>query len=95
MQGTERQRKRLLFQCHHRGVRELDLVLGAFADRHLAQLDATDLGNLDTFLDEPDPDIFDWLVGQVPLPPRLDNAVTRRLVAFGRERLMGASSAKP
>jgi len=89
MEEPERQRKRLLFQCHHRGVKELDIVLGAFADRHLAALDSADLGHLDAFLGETDPDIFEWLVGREPLPQRLDNAVTRLLVAFGRERLAG------
>jgi antitoxin CptB len=89
MEELERQRKKLMFQCHHRGTKELDLVLGPFADAHLADLDADELRVLTAFLSEIDPDIYDWLSGREPLPARLQSAVTERLVAFGRLRLSG------
>ncbi|WP_374652980.1 succinate dehydrogenase assembly factor 2 [Dongia sp.] len=89
MDEVERQRKKLMFQCHHRGTKELDLVLGPFADAHLAELSADELQALAAFLTEIDPDIYDWLSGREPLPPRLQSPVTELLVAFGRRRLSG------
>lgn len=89
MDELERQRKKLMFQCHHRGTKELDLVLGPFADAHLATMTAEDLRVLTAFLSEIDPDIYDWLSGREKLPDRLRNPVTERLVAFGKEKLLG------
>ena len=87
MEEVERQRKKLMFQCHHRGTKELDLVLGPFADDHLSAMTADELRVLTAFLTEIDPDIYDWLSGREPLPERLRSPVTERLVAFGRARL--------
>jgi antitoxin CptB len=89
MEELERQRKKLMFQCHHRGTKELDLVLGPFADTHLAAMTAEELSLLTAFLSEIDPDIYDWLSGREPLPLRLQSPMTERLVAFGRKRLLG------
>ena len=76
-------RRRLLFQSKHRGVKELDLILGRFAEVHLAGFGMAELQQFAVLLAEPDPDIYDWLVGRVPLPPRLQNRVTHLLLAFG------------
>jgi len=75
-------RRRLLFQSRHRGVKELDLILGPFAEAHLDGFDPAALGQYAVLLGEADPDIYDWLVGRVPLPARLKNPVTERLLSF-------------
>ena len=75
-------RRRLLFQSRHRGVKELDLILGPFAERHLPAFSAEELKDFAVLLAEPDPDIYDWLAGRVPLPARLQNRVTSLLLAF-------------
>ncbi|MGH6974545.1 MAG: succinate dehydrogenase assembly factor 2, partial [Stellaceae bacterium] len=41
--GVEKQRKRLLYQSRHRGTKESDLFLGAFADNYLPNFSPTDL----------------------------------------------------
>jgi antitoxin CptB len=75
-------RRRLLFQARHRGVKELDLILGPFAEHHLADFSGSELRDFALLLAEPDPDIYDWLAGRVPLPDRLHNHVTSLLLAF-------------
>ena len=75
-------RRRLLFQSRHRGVKELDLILGRFAEAHLAGFRMAELQQYAVLLGEADPDIYDWLVGRVPLPDRLQNPVTELLLAF-------------
>jgi antitoxin CptB len=75
-------RRRLLFQSRHRGVKELDLILGPFAERHLPEWSGAELQDFAVLLAEPDPDIYDWLVGRVPLPARLQNRVTSLLLGF-------------
>jgi antitoxin CptB len=64
---TDRQKK-LLFRAWHRGTREADLMVGRFAEAHIPKLDEAGLDIFEEFLDENDPDIFDWISGKTPLP---------------------------
>ena len=68
--GLDAWRKRLRFRSWHRGTREVDLLLGPFADRHLARLDDGELAAYQALLEESDPDLFDWITGRAPPPPR-------------------------
>lgn len=67
--------KRLLYRAHHRGTKEADLILGPFADAHLAGLDARELDAFEALLDLPDPSIYDWVSGQVTPPTDLGDAI--------------------
>jgi antitoxin CptB len=84
--SSDNRRKRLLFRSWHRGTREADLILGSFAEAHLAGFDEARLADYEALLDCPDADLFDWITGRT-LPPREhDTAVVRLLLAF-RPRL--------
>ena len=78
-EGLDGRRRRLLFRCRHRGIREMDLVLGRFADAHLASLSEADLDELERWLDVPDQQIFAWVNGTEPTPGDIDTALFRRL----------------
>ena len=82
--SSEIRRKRLLFRSWHRGTRETDLILGRFADKHLAGIDEAQLDRFETLLDCTDADIFDWVSGRVALPPEHDHEITRLLLSFSR-----------
>ena len=75
-------RKQLIFRSWHRGTREIDLMLGKFADAHLSRFDAGQLAVYDRFLNNSDPDIFNWITGQEPVPPAEDSAVVGLLLKF-------------
>jgi len=75
-------RKRLLFRSWHRGTREADLLLGSFADAHLAGFDEAQLDRYEALLELPDPDLFDWMTGRCAPPCDHDNDVTRMLLQF-------------
>src|SRR5712691_5548455 len=79
---TDFRRKRLLFRSWHRGTREADLILGSFAEQHLAGFDEAQLDRYEALLDVSDPDLFDWITGREPPPPENDHDVTRMLLAF-------------
>jgi antitoxin CptB len=75
-------RKRLIFRSWHRGTREIDLLLGSFADAHLPHFDERQLAAYERFLNNSDPDIFNWITGQEPVPPAEDNDVVAALLKF-------------
>ena len=75
-------RKRLSYRCWHRGTKELDLLIGAFADRYLEELDGPQLDDLEALLRVPEPVLYDWLLGKSAPPADYDSEVTRLLLAF-------------
>jgi antitoxin CptB len=80
--------RRLLFRCWHRGTQESDLILGRFAETHLANFDDSQLDRLEALLDCTDPDLFDWIIGDFAPPKEYDHDVMRLLRRFARSRNM-------
>ena len=78
----EIRRKRLLYRSRHRGMKELDLVMGAFAERYLPAMDADRLDRLEELLEVPEPVLYDWLTGAATPPAPYDHDVTRLLLDF-------------
>ncbi len=75
-------RKRLRFRSWHRGTRELDLVLGRFADRYLAGLTPEQLDRYESLIVNSDPDIYQWVSGAQPVPAAHDNDVMELIKNF-------------
>jgi succinate dehydrogenase flavin-adding protein (antitoxin of CptAB toxin-antitoxin module) len=50
--------KRLRMRAWHRGIKEMDLILGGWADAHLAALDDTTLDAFEAVLAEADHDLY-------------------------------------
>lgn len=78
-------RKRLRFRSWHRGTREMDLLLGRFADRHLDSCDETLLTAYAALLEENDPDIYDWVNGRGAPPPAPFAPALEALIRFHNE----------
>lgn len=79
-ESPDNKRKRLQFRSWHRGTRELDLIMGTFADRHLAGFSEGDLDTYEAILTHPDPDLYNWITGAEPLPANLSNPIFQRLL---------------
>jgi|SRR3954469_4003730 antitoxin CptB len=77
--SSEARRKQLLFRCHHRGFKELDLIFGAFAREHLSTLGEGELEQLDLLLKAPDEDVYAWLRGYETVPARYASPVFDKL----------------
>jgi antitoxin CptB len=78
-------RRRLLFRAWHRGIREMDLVLGQFADNQLSAIDEAELDEFEAILGEDDNDLFNWICGKTPTPDRLQTPLFRQITAFRPE----------
>jgi antitoxin CptB len=80
--GLDERRRRLLFRCWHRGTREMDLILGRFADVEIAGLRDDELDELERLIEVPDPDLYAALIGDVPLAPEYAGPLFDRIKAF-------------
>jgi antitoxin CptB len=81
-EGLDERRRKLLFRAWHRGARELDLILGRFADAHIARLNERDLADFERLLEVPDPEIYRWVMGAAAVPPEFECPVFRQLRDF-------------
>lgn len=75
-------RKQLHFRATHRGFKEADAILGAFAALHLAELDGEELEMFAALLEVPDHALYNWLRGAEPVPLIHDTRVFARLKAI-------------
>ena len=71
----EFRRRRALWRAGHRGMRELDLVLGAYARAHVAGMDGDAMAHFESILAAADTDLFDWVMGTAPVPAQYQGPV--------------------
>jgi antitoxin CptB len=83
--GLDVRRRRLLFRSWHRGIREMDLIMGRFADAHIGALNEMELAEFERLLELPDPQLLAWITGAEAAPPDCDNATFRRIRDFHLE----------
>ena len=89
MTGTTRttdslnsRRRRALFHAWHRGMREMDLLLGPFADARIDSLTDEEMDQFEALMEVSDGDLYAWLTGSAPVAPDHDTAVFRTLAGF-------------
>lgn len=74
--------KRLLYQSWRRGTREMDLVLGRFADATIAGWTDREIDEMEALLAVPDVELWRWITGQDEIPFNHRSAVLERVIAF-------------
>jgi antitoxin CptB len=80
--SLDARQRRILFRSWHRGTREMDLVLGRFADAEIASLGSSELDDYERLLEAPDADVLRWLTGEAATPRLYDTPVLRKIRAF-------------
>ena len=72
--------KRLMFRADHMGSNENDILFGAFARDHLAQLTDQQLDVFEALLAEDDTDLFDWVTAKRPAPADVQSPVLDMII---------------
>ena len=78
---TEKKRKRLIFRSWHRGTKEMDLILGSFAERNVQNFTEAELAQYDELLQLSDPDLYNWVTGKEEPPANLEGDMFEKLKA--------------
>jgi len=86
-EGLDARRRKALYHAWHRGMREMDLLLGNFADAAIGDLPDSELSDFETLMDVPDPDLFDWISGREDVAANYDTALFRRILDFHNGQL--------
>ncbi len=82
MNVDEARLKKLKFRAWRRGFREADLILGPFADHHVAGMAPDQLDAFERLLEVPDQDLYAWITDRLPTPPEWDGDLMRRIKQF-------------
>lgn len=80
-------RKKLRYRAWHRGTREMDLVLGPYADAHTEDMDHAQLDRLEALMSEEDPPLLKWVMGQETPPDNVDLVFLAEVVADHKARI--------
>jgi antitoxin CptB len=80
-------RKLLLWRASHRGIREMDVLLGGFARDNIDSMQPSELDELERLIDVPDPELMSWIMSEEAVREEYRNPVTERLLAY-RVRLV-------
>jgi antitoxin CptB len=82
--------KRLTMRSWRRGMKEMDLILGPYADARLADMPPAHLAHYDSLLSENDQDLYSWITGADLAPDRF-SALIAEIAAFARARKVSAA----
>ena len=80
--GLDARRRKLLFRAWHRGIREMDLIMGRFADAAIEQLSEAELTEFEALMELPDQQVLAWITGEAAALPEHDGPLLRRLREF-------------
>ncbi|MBN9442091.1 succinate dehydrogenase assembly factor 2 [Bosea sp. (in: a-proteobacteria)] len=75
-------RRKILFRAWHRGMREMDLIMGRFADDAIAGFSDAELDEFERLIEVLDRDLLSWVTGETPVPSNYDTELFRKLKAF-------------
>jgi len=78
----DNRRRKLRFRAGHRGIREMDLFMEAFADAHLETMTEDDLDAFERLLDVPDQEVYSWITGNISPPAELRSRVLDLVLRF-------------
>ena len=70
--------KRLAMRSMRRGIKEMDLILAAFATERLQDMSEDAIEAYDMLLSENDQDLYQLVPGQVPAPTRFAGLITMK-----------------
>ena len=71
--------RKLLFRAWHRGIREMDLILGSFADAHIALMSELEIEEFGNLLEVSDRDLIKWFTGESPVPADWDSPLFHKI----------------
>jgi len=72
-------KRKLAYRAAHRGIREMDLIIGVYVARHLDEFDDQQMSWLEALIDVPDQELFQWVCGSAEVPAEYDTPIMAAL----------------
>lgn len=81
-EGLDARRRKLLFRSWHRGMREMDLILGSFADAEISALTEAEIEQYEMLLDISDTELLPWITGERAIPETSRTDILLKVLSF-------------
>lgn len=82
LNNLELERKRLIFRASHRGIKEMDYILGHFVHNKINDFNEAELKDLQYIMSFEDRDLLSWFMGEVPLPKNANIPMFHNILKF-------------
>ena len=76
----------------HRGIREMDIVIGTFVRGFIDSATSADMDELERILEIPDQDLLAWLTGAQPVPESETSQLLQKILASRFDQTFFGSS---
>ena len=86
MDDTNR-RKQIIYRANHRGIKEMDIIVGRYATEKAMTMDPADLDLFETILNQPDRDLFSWFTGEVAVPDSFYTPLFKDILDFTQSNI--------
>ena len=75
-------RKRLAWRASRRGIKEMDILVGGYADENLPKMSAQELITFEALLEIPDQQLLSWVTRQEDVPTEMRNPMLMQILNF-------------
>jgi antitoxin CptB len=72
----------MIYRSNHRGIKEMDIILGRYADTHVMEMSVDELNVFETIMDEMDRDLLSWFTGEIECPKHIDKTMFEKILKF-------------
>ena len=79
LESSDARRRRLLWRASHRGIKEMDLILGSFAAARINHMNEAELVELEIIIELPDQELLAWATKTAEIPAERRSALLLEL----------------
>ncbi len=96
VESLEKKRKRLIFRSWHRGMKEMDQIIGSFANDYVPTYSEAELALFEEVLQNSDPELYDWICRRIEVPANKVNPILDEILKYNyaAKRSTGSDEAK-
>ncbi|MEZ5872003.1 MAG: succinate dehydrogenase assembly factor 2 [Nitratireductor sp.] len=89
--NLDARRKQMIYRANHRGIKEMDIMLGGFAEACIGDMSEAELDAFEALMAETDRDLLTWFTGEVAVPEAVHTPVFDQVAEFQAMRLKQAA----
>lgn len=78
--ALEKRRKQIIYRSNHRGIKEMDIVIGGYANAFVMDMPIEVLDEFEKIISELDRDLLTWFVGEVEVPEHIKSPLFDRIL---------------
>ena len=86
MSEREKRLKKLTFRAEHRGIRELDILVGGFAKENLDSMNDHEMDQFEALMHAPDQQFYAILREEREVPDEIRCDILERMIKYTRDR---------